>query len=426
MHFELLHPREQLIHIMDRIYRYGLTTTSGGNLSVLEEDGTLWITPSAVDKGSLRATDIMRIDPDGRAHGPHQPSSELPFHQMIYARRPDVRAIVHAHSPYLMSFSIARRIPDTRIIPQAHHVCGMVGYAPYALPGSKQLGEVIADTFTQGYDVVLLENHGVVTAGPDLLTAFQRLETLDFCAKTQIMAGRLGPVYILTDEQIARFEAPPPPLPTFTPARPSSRERELRAEICRFVHRAYEQRLMTSTEGTMSARLGEDAFLITPYGIDRRYIDVEDIVLVQDGQAEKGKRPSRAVNLHRRIYADHPEVACIVTAQSPHAMAFAVTRRPLDTKTIPESYVVLRDVPMVPHGRVYLAPETISAAITPHSPTLLIENDTVLATGKNIHQAFDRLEVVDFTAMAILNALAIGPIISIGEGEILELERHFA
>ena len=206
MKFDLLHPREQLVQIMDRLYRYRLTTTSGGNLSILDENGDLWITPAAVDKGNLSPGDIMCVKADERVEGPHKPSSEYPFHQMICERRPDIRAIVHAHTPALITFSIARKIPDTRIIPQAHHVCGEVGYAPYALPGSWQLGENIAQTFAQGYDVVILENHGVATAGPDLLTAFQRLETLDFCARTQIQASSLGPVSSLTDEQIALFQ----------------------------------------------------------------------------------------------------------------------------------------------------------------------------------------------------------------------------
>ncbi|MCL7454258.1 MAG: class II aldolase/adducin family protein [Anaerolineae bacterium] len=425
MRFDLLHPREQLVQIMGRIYRYGLTTTSGGNLSVLDENGDLWITPSAVDKGALQQRDIMCLLADGRTSGVHTPSSEYPFHQSIYRRRTDIRAIVHAHSPALVSFSIARKIPDTRIIPQAHHVCGPVGYAPYALPGSQQLGENIAATFAQGFDVVLLENHGVVTAGPDLLTAFQRLETLDFCARTQIQAHSLGPVHTLSDGQIARFERSAPALPSFQAASHSSHERALRAQICHMVRRAYDQRLMTSTEGTVSARVDEGRFLITPYGIDRSHLEVEDIVLIEGGRAEAGKQPSRATRLHHVIYDQHPGVHCIITAQSPNAMAYAVTGKALDSKTIPESYVVLRNVPLVPHGLQYEAPEGISAAITKNSPVVLIENDTVLATGASVHQAFDRLEVADFTAFSLLSTLSIGPLVPIGEDDVRELEAKF-
>jgi L-fuculose-phosphate aldolase len=344
---------------------------------------------------------------------------------MIYKKRPDVRAIVHAHSPALVSFSIVGKLPDTRIIPQAHHVCGQVGFARYALPGSWQLGENIANTFEQGFQVVLLENHGVVTAGRDLLTAFQRLETLDFCARTQIYASGLGPINTLTDEQIARFESDRVSLLTFEPHSHTSRERQLRGEICRMVHRAYEQRLMTSTEGTVSARVNAQGYLITPYGVDRKYLTDKDIVFVQNGKIEQGKRPSRAVELHQIIYSEHADINCIVTAQCPNAMAYAVTGQPLDSKTIPESYVVLRDVLSIPYGQPYDVPERISAALSKRHPAALIQNDTVLTIGATIHEAFDRLEVAEFTAFSLLNTLNIGPLIPIGADEIKELEEKY-
>lgn len=110
----------------------------------------------------------MRLLPDGTIEGPHKPSLEYPFHRAIYERRPDLSAVVHAHPPALVTFSIARIIPDTRIIPQAMRVCGRVGYAPYATPGSLALGAAIAETFADGYDSVLLENHGAVAGGGTL------------------------------------------------------------------------------------------------------------------------------------------------------------------------------------------------------------------------------------------------------------------
>ena len=91
-----LHPRDQLVAIMDRIYRNGMTTLSGGNLSIRDDDDSIWITPAGVDKGKLTPKDIICIRPDGTAIGPHRPSSELPFHRAIFARRPDFRAVVHA------------------------------------------------------------------------------------------------------------------------------------------------------------------------------------------------------------------------------------------------------------------------------------------------------------------------------------------
>ena len=85
----LAHPRDLLMRTMERIYRYRMTTTSGGNLSILDDDGSVWITPARVDKGSLRRDDIVRVRPDGTADGLHRPSSEYPFHRAVYSARPD-------------------------------------------------------------------------------------------------------------------------------------------------------------------------------------------------------------------------------------------------------------------------------------------------------------------------------------------------
>src|ERR1700678_701228 len=158
----LTHPRDEIVETIERIYSYRMTTTSGGNLSVRDENGAIWITPARVDKGALRPTDIIRIAADETAHGMHKPSSELPFHQAIYRARPDIRAVVHAHPVALVAFSICGQSPNTGIFPQARDICGKVGFAPYALPGSEELGRRIADVFADGADSVMLENHGVV------------------------------------------------------------------------------------------------------------------------------------------------------------------------------------------------------------------------------------------------------------------------
>ena len=103
-----------------------------------------------------------------------------------------------------MAFSICRRVPDTRLLPQLRRVCGAVGFAPYALPGSEALGRSIAAAFAEGSHCLVLENHGVVTGGAMLAHAFERFETLEFAAKTVIKASTLGPVRYLTDAEVDR------------------------------------------------------------------------------------------------------------------------------------------------------------------------------------------------------------------------------
>src|ERR1700722_941518 len=178
MSFSLLHPRDQIVAIMERIYGHDMTTTSGGNVSVRDETGDIWITPARVDKGNLRRQDIVCIRPDGSRDGVHPPSSESPFHLSIYAARSDIQAIIHAHPGALVSFSICGQAPNTCLFPESWHVRGEVAFAPYALPGSIKLGERIAEQFGSKTRprCVVLENHGVVVGGETLAQAFERFE----------------------------------------------------------------------------------------------------------------------------------------------------------------------------------------------------------------------------------------------------------
>ena len=181
-----LHPRDEILQGMERIYHYRMTTTSGGNLSIRERNGDVWITPARVDKGALRREDIVCVRASGGVEGIRKPSSELPIHQEIRRRRPCLGGVVHAHPVALVAFSLVHEVPNTRVFHQARRVCGDVGFVPYALPGSIALGRVVADTFEKGYDCVIMENHGVVTAGATFQEAFRRFETLEFTAKTLI------------------------------------------------------------------------------------------------------------------------------------------------------------------------------------------------------------------------------------------------
>src|SRR5437660_1147226 len=150
MHFptSYLHPRDEILQAMQRIYRYRMTTTSGGNLSIREENGDIWITPARLDKGALTRNDIVLVRADGRIESRRQPSSELPLHLAIYRARADLRGIVHAHPTGLVAFSLVHQVPDTSLFHQARHVCGEAGFAAYELPGSEALGRTTAATFS--------------------------------------------------------------------------------------------------------------------------------------------------------------------------------------------------------------------------------------------------------------------------------------
>lgn len=426
MRFDLLHPADQLVMMMDRIYSGGMTTTSGGNLSILDDNGDIWITPSGVDKGTLTRGDMCRVTPDGTVVGPHKPSVELPFHASVYRRRPDLRAVLHAHPPHLVAFSVARRLPDISITANSSRTCTAVTIAAYAVPGSKALGECLAAEFEKGFDVVVMENHGVCIGAADMFSAFMKFETLESTAALEINARKLGAVHSLGESELGltatRWHQE---MGEFASERHSAEERAARRDMVTLIRRSYRQKLFGSTQGTYSVCLSDGSFLITPYGADRAYMDESDLVLIREGKKEQGKTPSRSVNLHRLIYEKNPEIRSVLGANPPHAMAFAVTDAPFDPRTIPESYIALREVRKLPYGTLYLDPKTVSEMFSERTPVLICENNQILATGTSLLHAFDRLEVMEATAHSILAARDLGELVHISDREVAEINDAF-
>ncbi|MDI9433917.1 MAG: class II aldolase/adducin family protein [Planctomycetota bacterium] len=427
MKYEYLHPRDELVLTMQRIYRYKMTTTSGGNLSILDENGDIWITPTGVDKGTLTANDIMCVRADGRVEGLHRPSSEYPFHKAIYAIRPDLKAIVHAHPMALVAFSIAHKVPDTRLFHQAWRSNGTVAFAPYGVPGSEDLGRKIAQKYAEGFDSVILENHGVCCGGQNLQEAFGKFETLEMCCKVLIKAHTLGEPTYLTDQQLQLQGKSDVPLEAFEydPSMMTIHEKELRNQICRFVERGYRQRLLTMTTGTFSARIDAEKFLITPYPLDRHAVLPEEIVMIRKGKKEFGKHPSRAVLSHTAIYDAHPNVMAIVNACPLNAMAFSVCRQTIDTYTIPESYVFVREVGLLPFETVYNDFARLTRTLTLQSPAAVLANNGVMVVGDSVLAAFDKLEVLECSAEAVLDAQPIGGHVAMSRQIIDELIEAF-
>jgi len=422
----LQHPRDQITAIIRRIYHAGLTTTSGGNISIRDTEDNIWVTPGAIDKGTLQRKDIVCARPDGTVSGHHKPSSEYPFHRAIYEARPDIRAVVHAHPPALVSFSIVRKLPDMNIIPQAKHICGPIGYAKYAIPGSEELGATIASEFRRGFNAVIMENHGTVVGGTDLKDAFIRFETLEFSARTIINASTIGTPVYLTDAQIDAFESQiPHDMPEMEEVLHDTKELSLRRQISELVRRSCEQELMISSYGTVSARWKGNDFLITPRDVPRWEMGLEDVVQIVDGKREPGKLPSRAVKVHREIYRQNSHVNSIILTQPRHIMAFGVSGVKLDVRTIPESWIFLQDIPMVDFGVQFDNAGLLARWFKPSTPAVIIRNDSIIVTGDGLLQTFDRLEVAEFSARSLIMGHPLGKLVPMDDQQLEALRKKF-
>ena len=187
---------------MNRLYANGLTTTSGGNISLRVSDRLILLTPSATDKGNMTAAQIAEIGMDGTNHTPDlKPSIETSMHLEIYKQHPQVQAIVHAHPPMASTFTVVRKPINVRLVAEAYAIIGEPAIAPYALMGTPELANSVAGTFTENTFCVLMENHGVLCIGDTLLQAFDRIEVLENAAKINLYATQLGGAVELDDGQ---------------------------------------------------------------------------------------------------------------------------------------------------------------------------------------------------------------------------------
>lgn len=184
--------RKEVARFMRRLYRQRLTTTSGGNISLRISKDIVLITPSATDKGRMRWKEVGIMSVLGENLTPElRPSIESEMHLSIYRRKKEVLAIVHAHPVIASSFTAMDLALRTDLTAEARAICGTPVVVPYALMGTRDLASVAADSIGDS-NVLLLENHGILTTGNTLLEAFDRLEVLENAAIMTLLVEITG------------------------------------------------------------------------------------------------------------------------------------------------------------------------------------------------------------------------------------------
>ena len=193
--------RREIARFMRRLYRQSLTTTSGGNISLRVAHDIIAITPSATDKGRMKWKEIGLITFKGENLTPElKPSIESEMHLSIYRSR-NIKAIVHAHPVFATSFTAMKRKINTALTAEAYAILGDPVFVPYALMGTKDLASIVAEHIEKS-DILLLENHGILSVGADLLQAFDRIEVLETAAKMTVIVETMGKKSPLTTGRI--------------------------------------------------------------------------------------------------------------------------------------------------------------------------------------------------------------------------------
>ncbi|MBS7297696.1 MAG: class II aldolase/adducin family protein [Eubacteriales bacterium] len=186
--------KREICEIGRRVYQNGYCAANDGNISVKIDENTFFTTPTGVSKGYMTPDMICKVDAQGNpkeSTGKYRPSSEFKMHLKVYQERPDVNAVVHAHPPIATSFAIAGIALDKLIMPEAVIFLGGVPIAQYGTPSTMEIPQSL-EPYIQDYDAILLANHGALSFGCDLNTAFFRMESTEFYAKLTFYATLLG------------------------------------------------------------------------------------------------------------------------------------------------------------------------------------------------------------------------------------------
>jgi L-fuculose-phosphate aldolase len=198
--------RADIVEAGRRLYARGYTASNDGNISVRLDANRLLMTPSGVCKGFMTPDMLCITDLDGRKlHGDRDPSSEIQMHLEVYRRRPDVNAVVHAHPPLATGFAVAGIPLDRAVLAEVVTTLGSVPIAEYATPSTRELPEAVRQ-YVQAHDGMLLANHGALTLGKDVFSAYYKMETIEHFAKISLVARLLGGERVLSREEVLRLQ----------------------------------------------------------------------------------------------------------------------------------------------------------------------------------------------------------------------------
>lgn len=199
--------KKQICDIGKRIYDRNMVAANDGNISVKLNDNEFLCTPTGVSKGFMTPEYICKVDAKGnvlQANGSFRPSSEIKMHMRVYEKRPDVNAVVHAHPSYATSFAIAGIPLTAPIMPEAVIALGCVPIAKYGTPSTMEIPDAVEE-YLPYFDQVLLENHGALSWGPDILNAYHKMESIEFYAELLYKSKMLGGPKEFDKEQIAKL-----------------------------------------------------------------------------------------------------------------------------------------------------------------------------------------------------------------------------
>lgn len=404
MQSKKMHPAEEICYVMKRAYQRNMVSSAGGCLSVRDEEGYMWISPTSQDKGNLQPEWIAKYDTQGNQLSDYAGSMEWDNHLAIYNARPDVKAIFHTHSSAMLSIVFAREPLATKTFAGlAAKYKDKIAQIPFSIPGSEQLCSDIVKAVKNDKDILTLDSHGTyILCSSNLFDAFKVQDFIEMTARTQVIAPALGNLLPdLTEEQIKSYvvNAENEVFDVLERKQETLTECAARKQLCILAKRGYENRVIDCLGASFSLRLGEDDFIITPADGDIANLKKHDIIRVKNGKIEEGKVAPERTAFHRAVYLKNSEVGSVLVGAPAYAAAYCITDAKFDCSIDPELTFCIKGVEKYTFGTPY---EEIAAGFHSNQLAAIVEHDFIAAAAVNGVKTLGIFECMDYATRSVV------------------------
>ncbi|XFA98601.1 class II aldolase/adducin family protein [Candidatus Izemoplasma sp. B36] len=401
----------QVASMMRRIYAEGLTTTTGGNISVIDENNTIYITPAGNDKSKITNSDISVIRYNELMNENH-PSSELPLHRSIYKYNKKIKAIIHAHPVGIVAFSAIRKLPNTKLTYPYNDLEIRSSFAKYALPGSEELAQYITKEFKNESNAVFLENHGIVIGSTSLGEAYKMLDFIETCCLIETKARMLK-----KDFNFPHYGE----LPSGYSKCELNNDEYDSSGLIDLSKRLYKSSIVKSNMAVISKKINGNTFSITRRNTNLQTISSNDVIVFDNKKCLYNPINQPLISLVNEIYLSDNDIQAVIIASPVNAMGFSVSQVKIDSKIIPEGYILLRKIPTLNE----INQKKIVEVLSKENPLINVSGKFYISIGKSLLQAYDRLEVLEFGAKSLLFTSQYEKVFTISDAEIDRINHEF-
>ncbi len=197
---------ESVCYYADLLWQKSLVEGNGGNLTLKISDFLIIATPTLYSKTGLNVDDLTILDKNGvQLYGENPVTSEISSHLSVYKANPSAQSVIHSHPPYTCSYAYTDTFPNQILSPESIIWIEDMVFAPYSLPGSEELAAQI-ESLSKGKNVIILQNHGLITWGDSIKDAYWRTEIVEsHCRISHLIEARKAVPRPFTYKQLTQL-----------------------------------------------------------------------------------------------------------------------------------------------------------------------------------------------------------------------------